>query len=168
MKRALTLGLFLIPVGIASCALGCQQTSEEQLIHKVKSLQEKLMNEKDSAQRGSIMSQYIPLVEKNHDGIVMTNITGDILEANQAYQDMLEYTLAELRALSYQQITPQKWHEMEKGMVSDAMNRDYVCFQKEYMRKDGAVFPIEITGWIIKNASGKAIGTGSVIKQVTQ
>ena len=147
---------------------GCQQPSEAELIHNVKNLQEKLMNEEDSAQRELIRSQYISLVEKNPDGVVMTNIAGDILEANQAYQDMLGYTLTELRELSYQQITPQKWHEMEAGMVSDAMDRDYVRFQKEYMGKDGAVFPIEITGWIIKDASGKAIGTGSIVKRVAQ
>ncbi len=137
-------------------------------MHNVKKLQEKLINEEDSAQRELIRSQYISLVEKNTDGVVMTNIAGDILEANQAYQDMLGYTLTELRELSYQQITPQKWHEMEAGMVSDAMNRDYVRFQKEYMGKDGVVFPIEITGWIIKDASGKAIGTGSIVKRVAQ
>jgi len=147
---------------------GCQQPSEAELIHNVKNLQEKLTNEEDSAQRELIRSQYISLVEKNPDGVVMTNIAGDILEANQAYQDMLGYTLTELRELSYQQITPQKWHEMEAGMVSDAMNRDYVRFQKEYMGKDGVVFPIEITGWIIKDASGKAIGTGSIVKRVAQ
>ena len=147
---------------------GCQQPSEAELIHNVKNLQEKLTNEEDSAQRELIRSQYISLVEKNPDGVVMTNIAGDILEANQAYQDMLGYTLTELRELSYQQITPQKWHEMEAGMVSDAMDRDYVRFQKEYMGKDGVVFPIEITGWIIKDASGKAIGTGSIVKRVAQ
>ena len=74
MKRAWIIGLFLVPIGVVSCVFGCQQPSEEQLIHKVKSLQEKLMNEKDSAQRESIRSQYISLVEKNPDGIVMTNI----------------------------------------------------------------------------------------------
>ena len=74
----------------------------DDILSRAKSSQEKLMNEKDSAQRESIRSQYISLVEKNPDGIVMTDIAGDILEANQAYQDMLGYTLEELHALSYQ------------------------------------------------------------------
>ncbi len=53
-------------------------------------------------------------------------------------------------------------------MVSDAMNRDYVSFQKEHAGKDGAVFPVEITGWIIRDATGKTIGTGSTAKRVAR
>jgi len=57
---------------------------------------------------------------------------------------------------------------MEAEMVSDAMNRDYVSFQKEHAGKDGAVFPVEITGWIIRDATGKTIGTGSTAKRVAR
>jgi len=168
MKRAWIMALLLLPTGVASCVFGCQQPSEVELIYKVKDLQEKLMNEEDSAQHELVRLQYISLVDNNLDGVVMTNMAGDILEANQAYQDMLGYTLTELRELSYQQITPQKWHEMEAEMVSDAMNRDYVSFQKEYTGKDAAVFSVEITGWIIRDATGKTIGTGSIAKRVAQ
>jgi len=74
MKRAWIMALLLLPTGVASCVSGCQQPSEVELIHKVKDLQEKLMNEEDSAQRELVTLQYVSLVDNNLDGVVMTNM----------------------------------------------------------------------------------------------
>lgn len=137
-------------------------------IQKIKNLQIAIMNEPDSFKRAKLQVEYWKLVDKIPVGVVMTTIRGSIMDANQAYRDMLGYTLAELRDLTYQEITPDKWQAMEAKMVKEAINEKFVRFKKEYRRKDGAVFPIELIGWVIKDDEGDVIGTGSVVKGLTQ
>ena len=61
--------------------------------------------------------KYRILYDSSKDGIVYSDIDGNILDANQAYQDMLGYTIEELRKITYQELTPSKWHEMEEDIV---------------------------------------------------
>lgn len=109
------------------------------------------------------IDRYNALCETVPGGVVMTTMEGEILYANQAYQDMLGYNLEELKTLTYQQITPEKWHDAEEEFVSLALEEPYVHFEKEYVKKDGTVFPIFITGWIIKDLDGNPLGTGSYV-----
>ncbi|MFH1283021.1 MAG: PAS domain S-box protein [bacterium] len=99
-------------------------------------------------------------------GMVETTMDGTIVYSNLAYQKMLGYSLEELKKLTYQELTPPKWHEMEKEIVEKAMKDDYVKFQKEYIKKDGNTLSIELSGWIIKDKDGNAIGTSSIVRVV--
>ncbi|MBL7081930.1 MAG: PAS domain S-box protein [Candidatus Omnitrophica bacterium] len=113
------------------------------------------------------IDQYNALSERVPGGVVMTTMEGNILYANQVYQNMLGYSLKELRNLTYREITPEKWHDTEEEFVSLALEEPYVHFEKEYMKKDSTVFPILITGWIIKDLDGNPLGTGSYILDLT-
>ena len=50
--------------------------------------------------------RYRSLFDSNKDGILVTDMDGNILDANQAYLEMLGYRLEELKHLNYQQLTP--------------------------------------------------------------
>lgn len=63
--------------------------------------------------RGS-KERYRSLYESSKDGIAGGDMEGNILECNQAYADMLGYTKEEINKLTYQQLTPKKWHKMEQ------------------------------------------------------
>lgn len=118
---------------------------------------------KNTAEFNKLKNKYTSLCENISGGIVMTTMNGTILEANIYYQKMVGYNLKELRNLTYQQLTPKKWHEMEKNIVQKAMNEECVKFKKEYIRKNGTRIPISLTGWVLKDSSGKALGTGSLV-----
>ncbi|MFC1926067.1 hypothetical protein ACFLW2_05170, partial [Chloroflexota bacterium] len=69
--------------------------------------------------------------------------------------------------LTYQQLTPQKWHQAEAAIVAVAETVPYVAFEKEYLKNDGHILSISLTGWLIKDANGKAVGTGSFVTDIT-
>jgi PAS domain S-box-containing protein len=91
------------------------------------------------------------LFETSRDGIVTVDMSGHILEANPAYQKMLGYTLEELKRLTYQELTPEVWHDMEAAVVREHIlpRGESAEYEKEYIRKDGTVFPISLRTWTV-------------------
>ncbi|NQT29087.1 MAG: PAS domain S-box protein [Candidatus Saganbacteria bacterium] len=145
-----------------------QRSERDQTIEEIKNLQTKILLLPDGSALELAKTQYRELVSPLGPGIVLTEINGQIVDANKAYQAMLGYTLAELKKLTYQQITPEKWHAMEKEIVKDAVSKKYVQFKKEYIRKDGRPFAIRLTGWILTNEDGEPVGTGSLVIDISR
>ena len=113
--------------------------------------------------------KYRILYETIKDGIVATDMDGRILEYNQAYADMLGYSKEEIRKLTYHQLTPKKWHKMEDEKVKELIvARGYSDeYEKEYVRKDGTIFPISVRVWLIRDEDGKPQGMWGIIRDIT-
>ena len=114
--------------------------------------------------------KYKGLIETAIDGYVMTNMQGKILDCNKAFLDMIGYTMEKAKKLRYQDITPQKWHKMEEEIVkSQFIKNGYSdVYEKEYIRKDGTVFPISIRGRLIKDEKGQASGMWGFVRDITE
>jgi PAS domain S-box-containing protein len=114
--------------------------------------------------------KYRELFETSRDGLVYTDMNGLILDCNQAYADMLGYSKEELRNLTYQQLTSEKWHKMETEIVQQRiMKKDYSDeYEKEYIRKDGTAFPISITAWLITDEEGQPRGMWGIVRDISE
>lgn len=98
----------------------------------------------------------IELRQHNGAGIVIDSINGKTIDANRKYLRMLGYSLKEIRSLTYQQLTPEKWHKMEGKLFEKVMKTGYSgLYEKEYIRKDSAVFSIETEAWLILNGKNQ-------------
>ncbi|MCJ7831294.1 MAG: PAS domain S-box protein [Dehalococcoidia bacterium] len=109
------------------------------------------------------------LYESSLDGIAAADLDGYITECNQAYAEMLGYTREELRGIRFQDITPSKWHALNAEFVSRVM--DQGCpdvFEKEYIRKDGTVFPVSLRTWKIEDKAGNPVGVWSIVRDITE
>jgi len=114
--------------------------------------------------------KYRELFETSRDGLVYTDMNWLILDCNQAYADMLGYSKEELRNLTYQQLTSEKWHKMETEIVQQGiMKKDYSDeYEKEYIRKDGTAFPISITAWLITDEEGQPRGMWGIVRDISE
>jgi PAS domain S-box-containing protein len=114
--------------------------------------------------------RYRGLFEASRDGIVFTNTEGWIQDANPAYCEMVGYELTELRQMTYKQLTPPQWQALEQAVVRDQISKRGYCdeYEKEYIRKDGGVFPISIRVWAIKNGEGRTIGMWAIVRDITE
>jgi PAS domain S-box-containing protein len=83
---------------------------------------------------------------------------------------MLGYTPEELKTLTYQDITPEKWSETENRIVREqVLVRGYSdTYEKEYIRKDGTVFPIELRTVLVKNDLGENEGMWAFVRDITE
>ncbi len=96
------------------------------------------------------------VIEQSTQPFAMTNLEGRILRANRAFQNLTGYTQHELQLLTYQQLTPNHWHEMEGKHVTQALTTGQAArFEKEYRKKDGLVIPIEVVMDVSQTGPGE-------------
>ena len=82
--------------------------------------------------------------------------TGNFLDVNNKLIEPTGYKREEYLKLSYQQIT-KKENKPLKTVVRELMKNqeNFESFQKEFIRKDGSTYPVDIRGVIMKDTRGK-------------
>jgi PAS domain S-box-containing protein len=100
------------------------------------------------------------LVDANIIGVATCDADGRILEANDAYLDMLGYSRDELTSgrLGWRELTPPEWDDVSMKAVAEiqATGRCAV-FEKEYFRKDGSRVPILMASAAIDEAQRQIV-----------
>ncbi|MCP4724020.1 MAG: PAS domain S-box protein, partial [bacterium] len=95
-------------------------------------------------------------------GIAFTTLDGQFVDVNEAYLKILGYTVEELKKLTYSDLTPGKWHKMETGILSEAINTGHTRnFEKEYIGKDGTIIPVFVNACVMKDLEGNANRLGA-------
>ncbi len=114
--------------------------------------------------------KYRELFESSVDGIIVTDLAGNIMKVNPAYEKMLGYSIEELQHLSYQQLTPARWHESEAHVVREQVFKLGYSdeYEKEYIRKDGSIFPISIRVWLSIDKEGQPQGMWGIVRDITE
>jgi PAS domain S-box-containing protein len=89
------------------------------------------------------------LVDSNIIGIYIWDFQGRIVDANEAFLDMVGYSREDLISgrLYYPALTPPEWNEVsERARVVVKTTGTANVFEKEYLRKDGNRVPILLGG----------------------
>ena len=115
-------------------------------------------------------AKYRQLYESIMDAIVTVDMSGRILEFNPAYQTMVGYSADELRRLTYQDLTPAKWHEREAAIVREQLlpHNYSMVYEKEYQRKDGTIFPVELRTFVIRDDAGQPYAMWAIVRDITE
>jgi PAS domain S-box-containing protein len=85
------------------------------------------------------------LVESNIIGIIIWDLEGRIIEANQAFLDMLGYSREDLISgrLQRTELTPAQWRDADDRAIAELKAAGSVQpREKEYFRKDGSRVPV--------------------------
>src|SRR6185503_2791187 len=84
------------------------------------------------------------LVDANIIGILIWNLEGRILEANEAFLRMVGYGREDLVSgrVRWSEVTPDEWRAADKQALAE-LAATGICepFEKEYFRKDGSRVP---------------------------
>ena len=114
--------------------------------------------------------KYRRLHESMTDAYASVDMAGRITEFNPAYQALLGYTAEELRQKTYVDLTPQKWHAFEARVVAEqVLPRGYSeVYEKEYCRKDGTIFPVELRTFLIRDANGQPAAMWAIVRDITE
>jgi len=102
---------------------------------------------RDLAEQGTKIRR---LVDSNIIGIFISNLDGQILEANEAFLRMVGYEREDIESghLSWRALTPGEWleHGEPHWMAELRLTGKVQPFEKEYARKDGSRVPVLIGG----------------------
>ncbi len=110
------------------------------------------------------------LYESMMDGFVRVDLDGRLQEFNRAYAQMLGYTDKELLPLTYQDLTPESWHNFETDILkSHVLVEGYSdIYEKEYLRRDGSVFPVELRTYLIRDDAGQPAGYWAIVRDISR
>ncbi len=130
------------------------------------------ISERKKAQEALRISEerYRSLYDGMMDAFVSVNMDGGILQCNKAFERMLGYPFEELQKLTYKDLTPRKWHDFESGIVEKQVlpNGFSEIYEKEYIRKDGCVFPVELRTNLIRDKAGKPAGMWAILRDISE
>ncbi|MDB5637993.1 MAG: histidine kinase, partial [Bradyrhizobium sp.] len=83
------------------------------------------------------------LVDANIIGIVIWDFQGRIIEANQAFLDIIGYAREDLASLRWTELTPAEWRDVDDQAFTELKATGTVQpREKEYFRKDGSRVPV--------------------------
>ncbi len=115
-------------------------------------------------------TRYRMLHESLRDAFVQTSMEGHIIDCNDFYCQMLGYTPKELDALTYKDLTPERWHDFEETIVQEQiLPRGYSdVYEKEYRRKDGTLIPVELRTILARNEAGQPNAMWAIVRDITE
>jgi PAS domain S-box-containing protein len=103
----------------------------------------------DTTERKTTEERVRRLVEAGILGIYFATVEGGIVEANQAFLQLLQYDRQDLVSgrLRWADITPPEWRERdERSMAEFLATGVFQPYEKEYFRKDGSRVPVLVGG----------------------
>jgi PAS domain S-box-containing protein len=114
--------------------------------------------------------RYRVLHESQRDGFVKVSMDGALVEFNAVYQRMLGYEPEDLRNLTYQDLTPERWRAFEAEIVrTQVLARGFSdIYEKEYRRKDGALFPVELRTMLLRDARGRPCAMWATVRDISE
>ncbi len=126
----------------------------------------------DAAALTESRRRYLEIFEGSRDGFVMIDPSGKIIDGNPAYRRMLDYSLEELKQLEdFYAITPERWRKWEQEEIwrKRLLHHGYSgVYEKEYIRKDGTVFPVELQAYAVFSRDGMLEYLWGVVRDVTE
>jgi len=114
--------------------------------------------------------KYRKLFESSTEGIAAADMGGNLIDVNDTYLKMLGYSKEEVLGLNFRDITPKKWHEMEDNLIVKqlAEEKHSGIYEKEFIRKDGTIIPVDIRFWILKDEQGDPAIMWAIIRDITE
>lgn len=124
---------------------------------------------RDEAALRASEAKYRRLHQSMMDAFVSVDMTGRIREFNEAYRRMLGYEPEELRARTYIDLTPEHWHAAQARIIQEqVLQRGYSdTYEKEYRRKDGTIFPIELRTYLITGDDGRPAAMWAILRDIS-
>jgi len=115
-------------------------------------------------------AKYRRLHESMRDAFAMVDMSGHLIDFNQSFREMLGYSDEELHSLTYSDLTPERWHESETRILNEQVlvEGQSQVYEKEYLRKDGTLFPVELKTFLIRNENGQPEAMWAIVRDITE
>lgn len=160
---------------LVSCVdITARQANEAEIRRLNETLEQRVLERTRQWQTANAAQQqsearYQRLHESMMDAFASVSLDGAIQDSNRAFQELLGYSAEELRRLTYPELTPEKWHAMEAGIVAGQIRPHGFSevYEKEYRRRDGTVFPVELRTFLLRDEAGQPSGMWAIVRDIT-
>ncbi|RCJ39499.1 hypothetical protein A6769_07035 [Nostoc punctiforme NIES-2108] len=124
--------VFMLTAGLISWLNESRRTAQQQAEANLKSLHES-------------EARFGRLTESSIIGVIVADLNGLIIEANEAFLKMLNYTREDLRSgrIRWGEIVPLEYIEVSELSIQElTITGSCKPFEQEYIRKDGSLVPV--------------------------
>ncbi len=100
------------------------------------------------------------LFDANIVGIFICNLEGEIIEANEAFLHMIQYSREDLISgrVHWTDLTPAEWRDRTERAVAEVKATGTVQpYEKEYLRKDGSRVPVMVGSTIFEGSGNEGV-----------
>ncbi len=116
-----------------------------------------------------IEKKFSKLIQVCFDGYATLDKDGHFVECNPAYCEITGYSQEELKSLSYEDITPAEYAELDKLQLELLLkDGSSDLYEKEYIRNNGERIFVEIQSYKITEENGGIGGTWSYVRNITE
>ena len=105
-------------------------------------------------------AQMQELYDANIIGVFYCNVNGLIMNANDAFLNIIGYSRKELEAgnLNWMRITPPEYHTEDQKALKELVTKGVLKpWEKEYIRKDGSQVPVIVGATMTNKTKGEAM-----------
>lgn len=112
---------------------------------------------------------YARLFGSMRDAVTRVDMSGRLVEFNAAFLELVGYSAEEARQLTYRDITPPEWHELEARILAEqVLQRGHSdVFEKAYRRKDGRIVPVELRIFLLRDERGEPSGRWALVRDIS-
>ncbi|GGY81962.1 hypothetical protein GCM10011613_28330 [Cellvibrio zantedeschiae] len=123
----------------------------------------------DEYEKRAMANKLAQLFETAPIGILQVHSDGRILATNPEFNKMLGYTEAELKGLSFLDITPEHdWWRSNLAVESIKATGRFGPVEKTYLHKNGDTIPVEISGSLINIHEGHGQTWWTLVKDIRE
>ncbi|MBE9469174.1 MAG: PAS domain S-box protein [Bacteroidetes bacterium] len=128
-------------------------------------------NERNNAKKLLIESEkkYRGLYDSIRDAIMVGNTDKKIIECNQAFSDLFEYSFKEIKdteiIILYE--NEKQFNEFSQALKSHLGNTSHFLYTVNYKKKNGLIFTGETTIYYLNDSKGNTIGFIGLIRDIT-
>jgi PAS domain S-box-containing protein len=113
--------------------------------------------------------KYHGLYDSMRDAFASVDMDGRFTLFNETFQKMVGYDKEEIYNLTYNDLTPDKWHEIEAEIIrNQVLTQGYSeTYEKEYRRKDGTVLPVELRSFLVRDDAGNPQSMSAIVRDIS-
>ncbi len=130
--------------------------------------QARALSERDRALERLTVSEekFSSLFQYSHDGILLYDRAGRLLDANQRALEQFGYTRPELQNLNLRDLHPETALAQYEWASTELADRGAVRFEIDFQKQNGDLFPAEVSANTLHIVGGEVVQ--SVIRDITE
>jgi PAS domain S-box-containing protein len=98
------------------------------------------------------------LVESNIIGVLIWDASGRVIDANDAFLDIVQYSRSDSAGIKWTELTPPEWRANDERILAQLMEAGAVQpFEKEYVRKDGSRVPVLVGAAMFEGSTDRGV-----------
>ncbi|MFZ1983227.1 MAG: ATP-binding protein [Desulfatitalea sp.] len=114
--------------------------------------------------------RYRRLHESMRDAFVQMDMQGRITDCNTAFAQMLGRSMAQLRTMHQEDLTPEMWRALEARIIQEQVvpGGKSDVYEKELIRDDGSILPVELRTFLITDEGGHPMAMWAIVRDISE